>query len=107
MRRSSFCRKAQISMQRPHSTRSVLATLGVVAALQAVDLEAFAAPGGNGNGNGNAYGYGYGNGKGRGGGGGGAPLPALGVTLLGQAIGAGGLYAVWRRRKARSAPPAE
>ena len=36
----------------------------------------------------------------RGGGGGGAPLPALGVTLLGQAVGAGGLYAVWRRRRA-------
>ena len=35
------------------------------------------------------------------GGGGAAPLPALGLTLLGQALGAGGLYAAWRRRKSR------
>ena len=35
------------------------------------------------------------------GGGGGAPLPALGVTLLGQVIGVGGLYAAWRRRRSR------
>lgn len=46
-------------------------------------------------GNGNHYGWGYG------GNGGGAPLPALGATLLGQAAGAGGLYALWRRRQKR------
>ncbi|MEZ5854855.1 MAG: hypothetical protein R3D67_08970 [Hyphomicrobiaceae bacterium] len=61
-----------------------------------------AAPGGNGNGNGNAFGFGFGNGNGNGngkGGGGGAPLPIFGVTLLGQAVGAGGLYIMWRRRR--------
>ena len=72
-----------------------------------------AAPGGNGNGN--AYGLGNGNGNGNayglGGGragsgnpnvgGGGAPLPALGVTLLGQAAGAAGLFALWRRRRSK------
>ena len=36
------------------------------------------------------------------GGGGGAPLPALGVTLFGQVLGAGGLFALWRRRRARA-----
>ena len=46
-------------------------------------------------GNGNHYGWG------QGGNGGGAPLPALGATLLGQAAGVGGLYALWRRRKKR------
>ncbi len=64
---------------------------------------AMAAPGGNGNGNGNAFGIGFGNGNGNGngngGGGGGAPLPVFGVTLLGQAIGAGGLYFLWWRRR--------
>lgn len=64
-----------------------------------------AANGGNGNhygwggGNGIGGGIGGGRGGGRGGGGGGGPLPALGVTLLGQAVGAGGLYALWRRRR--------
>ena len=71
----------------------------VVAACQILPGVAMAAPGGNGNGNGNAFGKGFGNGGKGGGGGGGAPLPALGVTLLGQALGAGGLYAVWRRRR--------
>ena len=33
------------------------------------------------------------------GGGSGAPLPALGATLLGQAVGGAGLYALWRRRQ--------
>ena len=82
--------------------RRAIAIAALVAAFQTVDLDAFAAPGGNGNGNGNAFGVGFGNGNsGKGSGGGGAPLPALGVTLLGQAIGAGGLYAAWRRRKSR------
>ena len=75
------------------------------------DAGASASAGANGNaggnGNGNAYGKGYGNGPGNsgsngngggGGGGGGAPLPLLGVTLLGQVVGGGGLYLLWRRR---------
>ena len=69
-------------------TRHVIAIAALVAAFQAVDLEAMADKDG-----------GRGDGKGGSGGGGGAPLPALGVTLLGQAIGAGGLFAVWRRRR--------
>lgn len=48
---------------------------------------------------GNGNHYGWGRGKGRGGGGGGGPLPALGITLLGQAAGAAGLYGLWRRRR--------
>jgi len=32
------------------------------------------------------------------GGGGGAPAPLIGLTLLGQAGGAAGIYAAWRRR---------
>ncbi|MCB1506786.1 MAG: hypothetical protein KDJ47_17605 [Hyphomicrobiaceae bacterium] len=53
-------------------------------------------------GNGNHYGWGRGNGNGGGGGGGGGgPLPVLGVTLLGQAAGAAGLYTLWRRRRRR------
>lgn len=72
----------------------------LVLGFQAVDLEAFAQNSGN---NGNHKGGGNnGNGKGNGGpngGGGGAPLPALGVTLLGQALGGGGLYLAWRRRR--------
>lgn len=39
------------------------------------------------------------------GGGGGAPLPALGATLIGQAIGGGAIYAVWRKRRARKQRP--
>ena len=76
-------------------------------------LDVHAAPGGNGNGNafglgnGNGTGNAYGLGGGRAGGGnpnvagGGAPLPALGVTLLGQVAGAAGLFALWRRRRSR------
>lgn len=50
------------------------------------------ATGGNGNGNGNGNGYGYGGGRG-------GPLPVLGGTLIGQALGAGGIYMLWRRRR--------
>jgi hypothetical protein len=32
------------------------------------------------------------------GGGGGAPAPLIGLTLLGQAGGAAGIYAAWRKR---------
>jgi hypothetical protein len=35
---------------------------------------------------------------GRRGGGGGGPLPVLGLTLLGQAGGAAGIFAAWRKR---------
>ena len=62
--------------------------------------EVLAAAGGNGN----HYGWGRGRGNG-GGGGGGGPLPALGATLLGQAIGAGGLYVLWRRRRNNKSQP--
>jgi len=40
-----------------------------------------------------------GGGGGGGGGAGGAPLPVLGVTLLGQALGIGGIFVLWRRRR--------
>lgn len=33
------------------------------------------------------------------GGGGGAPAPLIGLTLLGQAGGAAGIYAAWRKRR--------
>jgi uncharacterized membrane protein YccC len=35
---------------------------------------------------------------------GGAPLPALGVTILGQAAAAGGVMLVWLRRRRRTGP---
>ena len=63
---------------------------------------AWAAPGGNGNGNGNAYGYGwYKKNGGAPGGAGGAPIPALGATLIGQALALGGFGVAWRIRQRR------
>ncbi|MBL8566315.1 MAG: hypothetical protein JNM89_11420 [Hyphomicrobiaceae bacterium] len=93
---------------------SGLVSLSVLSIFIAVS-DGHAAPGGNGNGNayglgnGNGTGNAYGLGGGRAGGGnpnvpgGGAPLPALGVTLLGQAAGAAGLFALWRRRRSKQA----
>jgi hypothetical protein len=91
--------------------RSSIAIAGLVAAsvLVVSSGAVSAAPGGQGKGSGNSIGVGYGNGSGNnsshggaignGGGGGGAPLPLIGVTLLGQAAAAGGLYALYRRRR--------
>lgn len=91
--------------------RTILAALVFTAGVFAISLSANAAPGGNGNGNGfglgggngggngGGLGGGFGGGGGGGGGAGGAPLPVLGVTLLGQALGIGGIFVLWRRRR--------
>lgn len=92
------------------SLNLILGGLAVVATVAVTLAVADAAPGGNGNGNGNANGIGFGNGNGNGRGNngngfgnggsvGGAPLPLVGVTLVGQLTGAGGLYLMWRRRR--------
>ena len=55
---------------------------------------------GKGGGNGYAYGRGGSSAEGAtGGSAGGAPLPLLGATALGQAVGVGGLLALWLRRR--------
>lgn len=79
--------------------RSMLLAAGVLAGVTIMASYSAAAPGGNGNGNGNAFGFGFGGGLGKGGRGGGGPLPALGATLIGQAVGAGGVFVLWRRRR--------
>ena len=71
----------------------LIASLIGSATLAASALEADAQNRGNGQGHGNGYG------RGNGGGGGGGPLPVLGLTILGQAVGGVGLYALWRRRR--------
>ncbi len=62
---------------------------------------------GQGGGGGNGYAYGRGGSATAsgtsGGSAGGAPLPLLGATALGQALGAGGLLALWLRRRNKRA----
>ena len=62
---------------------------------------------GQGGGGGNGYAYGRGGpstaSSTSGGSAGGAPLPLLGATALGQAVGAGGLLALWLRRRNKRA----
>ncbi|MFV0297730.1 MAG: hypothetical protein ACK5JT_16590 [Hyphomicrobiaceae bacterium] len=75
------------------------AIFAAVAAAAMLATPANAKPPSGGN-NGLGIGFGGGNGNGKGNGGGGAaPLPVFGVTLLGQAVGAGGLFFLWSRRR--------
>jgi uncharacterized membrane protein YccC len=74
--------------------RSILLAAGILAGASILIADAVSTGGG-----GKGIGLGVAGSVGPGGRGGGGPLPALGATLLGQAIGAGGLFALWRRRR--------
>lgn len=74
--------------------RSILLAAGILAGASILIADAVSTAGG-----GKGMGLGVAGSVGPGGRGGGGPLPALGATLLGQTVGAGGLFILWRRRR--------
>jgi len=75
--------------------RGILLSAAFLAGASILVVGAISTAGGGGKG----MGIGLAGSVGPGGRGGGGPLPALGATLIGQAVGAGGLFVLWRRRR--------